>query len=45
MLPHSLLVAAVPTLVGGALLVSLVGPTMWATGPLRRRRRARSADG
>jgi hypothetical protein len=37
-------VAAVPTVVGGALVLSLVGLTMWATAPLRRRRRARPAD-
>ncbi|MEU7036718.1 hypothetical protein ABZ958_23975 [Streptomyces sp. NPDC046237] len=44
LLLHSLLIAAVPTVVGGALVVSLVGLTVWATGPLRRRRRAHSAD-
>ncbi|MFD3731186.1 hypothetical protein [Streptomyces sp. NPDC058632] len=39
------LVAAVPTLVGGAVILSLVGLTMWATAPLRRRRRAHSEGG
>ncbi|MEU6521891.1 hypothetical protein ABZ892_03365 [Streptomyces sp. NPDC046924] len=39
------LMAAVPTLVGGAVLLSLFGLTMWATAPLRRRRRARAEDG
>ncbi|MBT2412326.1 hypothetical protein J7I94_17395 [Streptomyces sp. ISL-12] len=35
------LVAAVPTVLGGAAVVSLVGLTMWVTAPLRRRRRER----
>ncbi|MFJ4694059.1 hypothetical protein [Streptomyces sp. NPDC088766] len=39
------LAAAVPVVVGGTLVVSLVGLTVWATAPLRRRRRARSTDG
>lgn len=39
------LMAAVPTVVGGAVILSLVGLTMWATAPLRRRRRADSGDG
>lgn len=34
------LVAAIPVVVGGALLVSLIGLTVWATAPLRRRRRS-----
>lgn len=38
------LAAAVPVVVGGALVVSLVGLTVWATAPLRRRRRSRSTD-
>ncbi len=40
-----LLMAAVPTVVGGAVILSLVGLTMWATAPLRRRRRAKAEDG
>ncbi|MGW1006618.1 hypothetical protein [Streptomyces sp. NPDC002520] len=36
---------AVPVVVGGAVLVSLVGLTVWVTAPLRRRGRSRSADG
>ncbi|MEU5256904.1 hypothetical protein [Streptomyces longwoodensis] len=36
------LAAAVPVVVGGTVLVSLIGLTVWATAPLRRRRRARS---
>ncbi|MET8113298.1 hypothetical protein [Streptomyces prasinus] len=39
------LVAAVPTVVGGAVILSLVGLTMWATAPLRRRRRAKAEGG
>ncbi|MGV9556808.1 hypothetical protein [Streptomyces sp. NPDC003522] len=39
------LAAAVPIVVGGTLVVSLVGLTVWATAPLRRRGRARSTDG
>ncbi|MFC5675723.1 hypothetical protein ACFP2V_38440 [Streptomyces incanus] len=39
------LMAAIPTVVGGAVILSLVGLTMWATAPLRRRRRANSEDG
>ncbi|MFF4276685.1 hypothetical protein [Streptomyces sp. NPDC001536] len=38
------LIAAVPMVIGGALILSLVGLTVWATAPLRRRRRARAAD-
>lgn len=38
------LMAAVPTVIGGTLILSLVGLTMWVTAPLRRRRRSRSAD-
>lgn len=38
------LAAAVPIVVGGAIIFSLVGLTMWATAPLRRRRRADSGD-
>lgn len=34
--------AAVPVVIGGTVIVSLVGLTMWVTTPLRRRRRARS---
>ncbi|MFD7965152.1 hypothetical protein ACFV5J_30620 [Streptomyces zaomyceticus] len=41
---NSLLAMAVPTLVGGALVVSLVGLTVWATAPLRRRRRSRATE-
>ncbi|MGW0755467.1 hypothetical protein ACWD1Y_03040 [Streptomyces sp. NPDC002814] len=37
-------VAAVPTVIGGALFLSLFGLTMWVTAPLRRRRRARKAQ-
>ncbi|QEV10233.1 hypothetical protein CP972_13065 [Streptomyces prasinus] len=40
-----LLMAAVPTVVGGAVILSLVGLTMWATAPLRRRGRAKAEDG
>ncbi|MFF4865736.1 hypothetical protein ACFY3J_29250 [Streptomyces sp. NPDC001231] len=40
-----LLMAAVPTVVGGAVIVSLVGLTMWVTAPLRRRRRSGADDG
>ncbi|MEU3629627.1 MULTISPECIES: hypothetical protein [Streptomyces] len=36
------LVAAVPTVVGGAVVLTLVGLTVWLTAPLRRRRRPRS---
>lgn len=36
---------AIPVVVGGAVLVSLVGLTVWVTAPLRRRGRSRSADG
>ncbi|MER6802815.1 MULTISPECIES: hypothetical protein [Streptomyces] len=36
------LVAAVPTVIGGAVVLSLVGLTMWVTAPLRRRRRSRA---
>ncbi|MEV4940834.1 hypothetical protein [Streptomyces zaomyceticus] len=42
---NSLLAMAVPTLVGGALVVSLVVLTMWVTAPLRRRARSRATDG
>jgi hypothetical protein len=38
------LAAAVPIVIGGALILSLVGLTVWATAPLRRRRRSRAAD-
>lgn len=34
--------AAVPVVIGGAVLLSLVGLTMWVTAPLRRRRRTTS---
>ncbi|GED89815.1 hypothetical protein [Streptomyces sp. HYC2] len=40
-----LLMAAIPTVVGGAVIVSLVGLTMWVTAPLRRRRRGSADDG
>ncbi|MFE1442016.1 hypothetical protein [Streptomyces sp. NPDC058739] len=47
-LPELLLVFAmigiVPTVVGGMVILGVVGLTMWATAPLRRRRRARSED-
>lgn len=33
------LIAAVPTVIGGTVILSLVGLTMWMTAPLRRRRR------
>ncbi|MGW1898849.1 hypothetical protein ACWCQB_15665 [Streptomyces hirsutus] len=39
------LMAAIPTVVGGAVILSLVGLTMWATAPLRRRRRAKTEGG
>lgn len=39
------LIGAVPVVVGGAVLLSLFGLTMWATAPLRRRRRARAEEG
>ncbi|MGV9938812.1 hypothetical protein [Streptomyces sp. NPDC003401] len=45
LLPAFALAAAVPVVAGGTLIVSLVGLTVWATAPLRRRRRARSAGG
>ncbi|MFH9859894.1 hypothetical protein [Streptomyces sp. NPDC017202] len=38
------LAAAVPVVVGGTPVVSLVGLTVWATAPLRRRGRSRSTD-
>ncbi|CCK31881.1 hypothetical protein BN159_7502 [Streptomyces davaonensis JCM 4913] len=38
------MVATIPIIIGGAVLVSLIGLTMWATAPLRRRRRARAMD-
>lgn len=38
------LMAAVPTLIGGAVLLTLVGVTMWMTAPLRRRRHAQSEN-
>jgi hypothetical protein len=44
LLLSSALTAAVPTVAGGALLLSVIGLTMWVTAPLRRRRRARSTD-
>lgn len=34
--------AAVPTVIGGTVIVALVGLTMWITAPLRRRRRNRT---
>ncbi|MCY0944967.1 hypothetical protein [Streptomyces antarcticus] len=34
------LIAGVPAVVGGTLILSLVGLTMWATASLRRRRRS-----
>jgi hypothetical protein len=40
-----LVMGAVPVVVGGTVILSLVGLTMWVTAPLRRRRRARSAGG
>lgn len=39
------LMAAVPAIVGGAVILSLVGLTMWVTAPLRRRRRTHSENG
>ncbi len=33
------LIAAVPTVVGGAIVLSLVALFMWVTAPLRQRRR------
>ncbi|MEF9903997.1 hypothetical protein [Streptomyces sp. P9-A2] len=39
------LMVAVPTVIGGAVILSLVGLTMWATAPLRRRGRTRSEEG
>lgn len=39
------LVAGVPTVIGGTVILSLVGLTMWVTAPLRRRRRTGSHDG
>ncbi|MFD4635120.1 hypothetical protein ACFVYR_29470 [Streptomyces sp. NPDC058284] len=38
------LMAAIPTLIGGALVLSLVGLVVWATAPLRGRRRARAPE-
>ncbi|WP_326752848.1 hypothetical protein OIE73_13795 [Streptomyces hirsutus] len=40
-----LLMAAIPTVVGGAVILSLVGLTVWATAPLRRRGRAKAERG
>ncbi|MDT0394179.1 MULTISPECIES: hypothetical protein [Streptomyces] len=37
------LIAAVPTVVGGAIVLSLVALFMWVTAPLRRRRRRNKA--
>jgi uncharacterized protein (DUF2062 family) len=39
------IMAAVPTIVGGAATLTLVGLTMWMTAPLRRRRRQRKRTG
>ncbi|MFH8371558.1 hypothetical protein [Streptomyces sp. NPDC018031] len=39
-----LLTAAVPTLIGGAVILSVIGLVVWATAPLRGRRRSRSDD-
>ncbi|MFC8513493.1 hypothetical protein [Streptomyces sp. NPDC057257] len=36
---------AVPVVVGGTVLLSLFGLTMWATAPLRRRRRPPASGG
>ena len=38
------LIAAIPTIIGGVVISSLVGLTMWMTAPLRRRRRSRTAE-
>ncbi|WP_320780714.1 hypothetical protein [Streptomyces sp. CRN 30] len=38
-----LLMVAVPTVIGGTVLLSVIGLTMWVTAPLRRRRRDRRA--
>lgn len=39
------LMAAVPIVIGGTVILSLVGLTMWVTASLRRRRRGRSDGG
>lgn len=39
------LMAVVPTVVGGVIVFSLVGLAVWATAPVRRRRRAGARDG
>ncbi|WP_405634422.1 hypothetical protein OHB53_09565 [Streptomyces sp. NBC_00056] len=38
------LMAVIPTVVGGAIVLSLVGLTMWVTAPIRRRRRTSSNE-
>jgi hypothetical protein len=43
LLLNSALMGAVPVVVGGAVLLSFIGLTMWATAPLRRRRRTGSS--
>jgi len=37
------LIGAIPVIIGGTILISLIGLTMWVTAPLRRRRRSHSA--
>lgn len=39
------LMAAVPAIIGGTVILSLVGLTMWVTARLRRRRRTHSENG
>jgi hypothetical protein len=43
LLLNAALMGAVPVVVGGAVLLSLIGLTMWMTAPLRRRRRTGSS--
>lgn len=38
------LASVVPIVIGGTIIFSLVGLTLWATAPVRRRKRARSGQ-
>jgi len=40
-----LLMGAIPVVIGGAAILSLVGLTLWARALLRRRKRPRTSDG